>query len=314
MRYIFVIFSFTFFYFDLYADPIEEKVKNVIEDTKQAGTAELPVSIKSQHKLDSAKNASNRDNESKENKYKKAKISFDCQSWQSFESLESKNKDQFELRKIFYKDEGDSIGKVDEKNQTILLIYKGSASYFQITKGAIIGLFGKRGIIYRPIKSEKIHLDLVGILQSLALLGAEFTDQWHFSLTRTGRPQLLFNLSDFKSDKTVGKYLALHCTIDKGCRLLGKSGTRPTPLVVDSKEHLLLKAKDLFSNGRLTALRSLCKKILSSEFKNDFSAELSALKNTCPNHLVNEEPNFSELSKACDDLHTKLAPTLQHFQ
>jgi hypothetical protein len=239
------------------------------------------------------------------------KASTDCKSWQDFHVYERAlrtNNQNLKLDNIYYKDE-DSIGHVSEAKQSLISVNEKQTFYLKVADRAILFLTGK-GLVYRPVNGEKIHKSIVGLMQSIALLGDQLIgDNWNFEVNE-GKLQLSVLLKD-KPDALKDSYI-LFCTNEKICFLKFDKKRDPQKLEKNSPEHKQLKTLGIFDDARLQAFDEACDLIAKKSFIDDFDSDLNQFSKACG--PVNGKPDLEQLKLGCAQWKKTLRPVLKSFQ
>jgi hypothetical protein len=290
----------------------EENVKKVFEDTKKAGRL-VPVSVGAKQAIDEATETPAEES----GQHIEPSVSLDCKSWQlSKDFFRSTEEKKIRLKDLFSKDEN-SIGRIDEDKQSILLAGEAvGVTYVKVLNHAIIALMADRALVYRTVNRDKIRTDIVGLMQGLVLLGAQRHEQWQFSLQKNGKLVLLYLFPDTMKSAELKHYLGARCTTKDKCELIGRktASKRLTLLSVGSVEHVVMASAGLFSQNQIMIYNEACAAISEKTFFSEYRHSLDTLKSKCMSTNFKAEPNFENLIAACREWESSIRPLLQSFE
>lgn len=286
---------------------LQKKVIRVMEDTKSAGTKDEPVSQTTKDFIDSAINAHL--NMAIEKKQDKEDFNIDystnCKDW-----LNLKTQKDAKFGEIVYYKRNGEISSIAEKKQQSVLYSNGKFVTIKITEGAIAG-FHDKSPIYRGINNEKIHADLPGMLQALALVAANATSEWQVSFKK--KNAVLLKVIQDKKDDLLKDYGFLGC-VKEICFVTKNS--KSEILTADSPIYKKLKSLNVFSREQMSKFYKMCDLINTNTFLADNENSMRTFVNACG--LKVDPYYYGEISKTvsegCTDLKNNLLPKVENFK
>jgi len=285
---------------------LQKKVIQVIEDTKSAGTEDEPVSQATKDFIDSAINSQlNSTIENKQESMAAILGSSNCKDW-----VDIKTQKTPVISDIYYYKKDNEFFAVDPKRQQSISYQNGKFLSLKIMDKAVVGFYDKSPV-YRGINNEKIHIDLAGMLQAMALVAADSVTDWNVSF-RKGTPVILKNIQD-KKDDLLKDYGFLGC-VKEVCFVTKDS--KSLILTSTSKVFPKLKSLGVFSSARLQKFYNMCNIIEKNTFLTDSEVAMRNFSSACG---ITVDPNYyNDLSKTviagCNDLRKDLLPRVQNFK
>lgn len=285
---------------------LQKKVTDAIEDTKSMGTADEPVSQATKDFIDSAINSQlNSTIENRNEKETTVLGSSNCKDW-----VDIKTQKTPVISDIYYYKKDEELFAIDSKKQQSISYQNGRFFSLKIVDRAIVG-FHDKSPIYRGINNEKIHPDLAGMLQAMALVAGDSVTEWNVSFKKQ-TPVLLKNIEN-KNDPLLKDYGFLGCV--KDICFVTRAG-KSVILTNKSKVFPKLKSLGLFSKASMQKFYNMCNIVEKNTFLTDNELAMRSFASSCG--ITVDPYYYSDLAKTvtsgCTNLKIDLLPKVQNFE